>query len=86
MWARRLLEGKGVEVEHVNVTFRPAAFREMVQRSGGRTSAPQIFVGNYHVGGYRELVELDERGKLDDLLDWAVGSAGEGADSAEDTA
>ena len=71
MWAQRQLSRKGVEVEHINVTFRPSAFREMVQRSGGRTSAPQIFIGDYHVGGYRELVDLDERGKLDPLLEEA---------------
>jgi glutaredoxin 3 len=68
MWAQRLLRAKGVEVEHINVTFRPASYREMVERSGGRTSAPQIFVGDTHVGGYRELVDLDESGKLDELL------------------
>ncbi len=68
MWAQRLLAAKGVEVEHVNVTFRPASYREMVRRSGGRTSAPQIFIGETHVGGYRELVDMDESGKLDELL------------------
>jgi glutaredoxin 3 len=68
MWAQRLLDGKGVTVEHINVTFRPAAYREMVQRSGGRTSAPQIFIADRHVGGYRELVDLDASGALDRML------------------
>ena len=68
MLAQRLLSAKGVEVEHVNVTFRPGNFRDMVKRSGGDTRAPQIFVGEHHVGGYRELVELDESGLLDELL------------------
>jgi len=71
MWARRLLRAKGVAVEDILVTFRPSNFREMVQRSQGRTTAPQIFVGDYHVGGYRELVDLDARGKLDPLLEQA---------------
>lgn len=75
MWAQRLLSEKGVEVEHINVTFRPASYREMVQRSRGRTTAPQIFIGDYHVGGYRELVELDQRGKLDELLTDSVEQA-----------
>lgn len=85
MWARRLLEAKGVEVEHVNVTFRPSAFREMVQRSGGRTSAPQIFIGDIHVGGYRELVDLDDRGKLDELLARADAPTLSGEEETEDT-
>jgi len=71
MWAQRLLGKKGVEVEHVNVTFRPTAYREMVQRAGGRGTAPQIFIGDYHVGGYRELLDLDASGKLDLLLEEA---------------
>ena len=68
MWARRLLDRRGIEWEEIHVTFRPANFQEMVQRSGGRTTAPQIFFGDYHVGGYRELVDLDEAGKLPGLL------------------
>lgn len=68
MWAQRLLGKKGVTVEHINVTFRPTSYREMVQRSGGRTSAPQIFIDGYHVGGYRELVDLDDSGRLDEML------------------
>ena len=69
MWARRLLANKGVEVEHINVTFRPTSFREMVERSGGRRTAPQIFIGDHHVGGYRELLDLDAGGRLDRLLE-----------------
>lgn len=68
MWARRLLARKGVDWEEIHVTFRPSKFEEMVKRSGGRTTAPQVFIGDYHVGGYRELVDLDSRGKLDELL------------------
>jgi len=68
MWARRLLGRRGIEWEEIHVTFRAANFQEMVQRSGGRTTAPQIFFGDYHVGGYRELVDLDEAGKLPGLF------------------
>jgi glutaredoxin 3 len=69
LWAQRLLERRGVAVEHINVSFRPASYREMVQRSGGRTSAPQIFIGDVHVGGYRELVDLERSGELERLLE-----------------
>jgi glutaredoxin 3 len=86
MWAQRLLSAKGVEVEHINVTFRPASYREMVQRSGGRRTAPQIFIGDYYVGGYRELVELDQRGKLDELLERSVGQAAPHEPSSTTTA
>jgi glutaredoxin 3 len=75
MRAQRLLSATGVVVEHINVTFRPASYREMVRRSGGRTSAPQIFIGERHVGGYRELVDMDERGELDVLLARPAGEA-----------
>ena len=71
MWAKRLLARKGVDVEVVSVTFHPERFREMVQRSGGRTTAPQIFIGDVHVGGYRELVDMDADGRLDHLLEEA---------------
>ena len=69
MWARRLLESKGLDVEQVSVTFKPKKFREMLQRSGGRKTAPQIFIDDFHVGGYRELVDFDRGGHLDALLE-----------------
>ncbi len=83
MGARRLLAQKGVEREHVNVTFRPTSFREMVQRSGGHTTAPQIFIGDHHVGGYRELVDMDASGRLDLLLERDEALAPAGGDEPE---
>jgi glutaredoxin 3 len=41
---------------------------EMIQRSGGRTTLPQIFIDRRHIGGCDELHELERRGKLDELL------------------
>lgn len=69
MWARRLLRARGIEWDEIPVTFRPLRFREMVERSGGRTAAPQIFIGDVHVGGFAELVELDANGRLRELLE-----------------
>jgi glutaredoxin 3 len=40
----------------------------MIQRSGGRTTVPQIFIDGRHIGGCTELMELDSRGTLDELL------------------
>ncbi len=65
--ALRLLEKKGVEAERVYVDRLPERRLEMVNRAG-KTSVPQIFIGDYHVGGYRELAQLDLEGKLDSLL------------------
>lgn len=65
--ALRLLETKGVEAERIYVDKLPERRSEMVTRSG-KTSVPQIFIGDYHVGGYRELAKLDLEGRLDQLL------------------
>ncbi len=68
MLARRLLRSKGVDWEEVPVTFRLRNFQQMVRRSHGRTTAPQIFIGERHVGGYRELADLEACGRLDEIL------------------
>lgn len=65
--AERLLARKGVQPEKVLVDLNPAR-REEMTRLTGRTSVPQIFIGNRHIGGYSELAELDRRGELDALL------------------
>ncbi len=65
--ARMLLTKKGVRYEE-RVVSRDADLRdEMVERSG-KTSVPQIFVGDTHVGGFDELYALDSSGELDKLL------------------
>ncbi len=65
--AERLLEKKGVQTEKVMVDQNPARRDEMV-RLTGRTSVPQIFIGDTHVGGYAELAGLERAGQLDALL------------------
>ena len=66
--ARRLLEEKGVQIEEIDVDARPGARAEMIERSGGRSSVPQIFVGDTHVGGSDDLHALAASGGLDRLL------------------
>lgn len=66
--AKRLLDAKGAAYDEISVMFRPARKREMVERAGGRTSVPQIFVDGRHVGGCDELYALDRQGRLDALL------------------
>lgn len=65
--ARMLLTKKGVEFDDVLVNADPAKRAEMQERSG-RTSVPQIFIGETHVGGFDELDELDRSGQLDEML------------------
>jgi glutaredoxin 3 len=65
--ARELLESKNVTIEEIDVDARPELRAEMMTRSGRRT-VPQIFIGETHVGGCDELMELEATGRLDPLL------------------
>ncbi len=66
--AKRLLTKKGVEFEETNVITNPSKRGEMMDRAGGKTSVPQIFINGAHVGGSDELHELDFDGELDPML------------------
>ncbi|HEY4342064.1 MAG TPA: glutaredoxin 3 [Steroidobacteraceae bacterium] len=65
--ARQLLASKGVAIEEIDVDSRHGAREEMMARSG-RSSVPQIFINQTHIGGCDDLVALDEAGGLDPLL------------------
>ena len=65
--ARQLFDRKGVKYREIDVDAVEGARAEMQQRSG-RTSVPQIFVGERHLGGFDDTRALDERGGLDPLL------------------
>jgi len=69
--ALRLLHGKGVDPEIVDVEGDPDLFGDMMERAGGRRTVPQIFVGEHHVGGSDELVAMEHAGALDPLLEGA---------------
>ncbi|MGB0410009.1 MAG: glutaredoxin 3 [Pikeienuella sp.] len=66
--AKRLLDEKGLNYAETDVMMTPSKKKEMVQRAGGRTSVPQIFIGGTHVGGCDDLYALERAGKLDALL------------------
>ena len=66
--AIHILTTKGVEFREIDAPQGSAARIEAKERSGGRTSAPQIFIGGQHIGGCDDLVALDRAGKLDTLL------------------
>ena len=66
--AEGLLRRKGVsEIEKVRIDTDPARRDEMMERTGRRT-VPQIYIGDFHVGGCDDLFALDHAGKLDPLL------------------
>jgi glutaredoxin 3 len=67
--AKRLLDSKGVAFEEYDVMMNGALKSEMIDRAGGRTTVPQIFIDDRHIGGCDELHALDAAGKLDPLLE-----------------
>ncbi|OHC71397.1 MAG: glutaredoxin 3 [Rhodocyclales bacterium GWA2_65_20] len=67
--AEQLLNRKGVtEIEKIRVDLDPTRRTEMLERSNGKRTVPQIFIGDTHVGGCDDLHDLDRQGKLDPLL------------------
>lgn len=65
--AKKLLDAKKIQYEEIRVDREPQNRAEMEARSG-RTSVPQIFINDHHVGGFDDLCELDIDGVLDELL------------------
>jgi glutaredoxin 3 len=65
--AKELLSKKGISFEEVDVSNR-AEQAAMAQRAGGRSTVPQIFVGDTHIGGCDDLYALESAGRLDPLL------------------
>ncbi len=66
--AESLLGSKGVKYDEIVASMDPAKKAEMIQRSNGRTTYPQVFIGDRHVGGSDDLAALDRSGDLDRLL------------------
>ena len=66
--AKRLLKQKAMSFEEIDVGGRPDLREEIFQRSGGRRTVPQIWIGDLHVGGCDDLYALEASGKLDELL------------------
>ena len=67
--AEQLLKSKGVaEIEKVRVDLEPARREEMMKKTGGKRTVPQIFIGDTHVGGCDDLYALDRAGGLLPLL------------------
>jgi glutaredoxin 3 len=68
MAAKSLFERKGVDFTEIVASNDPEKKAEMVEKSGGKATFPQIFVGGKHLGGSDDVHALDSRGGLDPLL------------------
>ncbi|HEC29741.1 MAG TPA: glutaredoxin 3 [Gammaproteobacteria bacterium] len=67
--AEQLLTRKGAEeIEKIRVDIEPERLQEMMEKSNGQRSVPQIFIGDIHVGGYDDIVDLDMEGQLIPML------------------
>lgn len=66
--ALSVLGGKGADFTEIEAGMDPGLRREMMERSGGRATFPQIFIGDEHIGGCDDMLALDREGKLDALL------------------
>ena len=67
-WAKELLNKKNVTFAEYNIAKDQSKMEEMLKKSNGVRTVPQIFIAEYHVGGNTELQALERQGKLDKLL------------------
>ena len=66
--AKRLLLRNNIEYKEINIAIEEEKREEMLKRSNGKKTIPQIFFNEHHVGGYEELRALEKENKLQDLL------------------
>ncbi len=66
--AINLLQKKGAKFDEIEAAWDPDKRKEMLAKSNGKTTYPQIFIGETHVGGCDDLMALDRAGDLDKLL------------------
>lgn len=66
--AKALLDRKNIAYDEFNVKGDAAKLKEMLKRTGGAKTIPQIFIGEEHIGGCDDLYALESAGKLDQLL------------------
>lgn len=66
--ALKLLQDKAADFIEIEAGMDPGLRGEMISRSGGRTTYPQIFIGERHIGGCDDMMDLERSGNLDALL------------------
>ena len=66
--AKRLLNKKKIPYKEINIALEEDKMNEMIKKSNGKRTIPQIFIEDFHVGGYNELRALESKGELDNLV------------------
>ena len=66
--AKRLLNRNNIPYKEINIVIEEGKMHEMLSKSNGKRTIPQIFFDNHHVGGYEELRALEKENKLENLL------------------
>ena len=66
--AKRLLTKKNIPYKEINVALEESKMEEMIKKSNGKRTIPQIFIEDFHVGGYDELRALESKNELDNLV------------------
>ncbi len=64
LWARKLLDKKGVPYTEIDVTMKSGARQEMIERAGGNRKVPQIFVDGEYIGDCDDIMALEADGEL----------------------
>ena len=66
--AKRLLNKKNIPYKEINIALEEGKMEEMLKKSNGMKTIPQIFIEDHHIGGYDELRALEKKGELDKLI------------------
>tara|TARA_B100000029_G_scaffold216331_1_gene214122 strand:- start:8 stop:262 length:255 start_codon:yes stop_codon:yes gene_type:complete len=66
--AKRLFLRNNLKFKEIDISTKDGLREEMIQKSNGKRTIPQIFFDNHHVGGYQELRTLEKNGELNNLL------------------
>jgi glutaredoxin 3 len=66
--AKRLLNKKNIPYKEINIALEEGKMEEMLKKSNGMKTIPQIFIEDHHIGGYDELRTLENKGELDKLI------------------
>ena len=66
--AKRLLNKKNIPYKEINIALEEGKMEEMLKKSNGMKTIPQIFIEDHHIGGYDELRALENKGELDKLI------------------
>ena len=66
--AKRLLNRNNIPYKEINIAIEEGKMDEMLKKSNGMKTIPQIFIEDHHIGGYDELIDLENKGELDKLI------------------